>query len=135
MRADVCRACNSRIAKTLCNLVAQIGNVSLGSFVTSGSYKLTLKLVSSSWETSARSASLAVSAPDRAFRDTHRLFDMAAMRMSLLGAFAPSTSPLLRTPAKLPGDLHCILYLVRSEVIDTGQGIDTGDTVEKALTA
>lgn len=70
------------------------------SFVLSGSYELTLKLVSSSWGISACCLCTGAAAPDI----TYCYFSMAALKMSLMGTFAPSASPLLRSPAKLPGE-------------------------------
>ena len=36
----------------------------------------------------------------------HCSINMAAMKMSLAGSFAPSTAPLLRAPAKFSGEYH-----------------------------
>ena len=76
------------------------GSCVQGSFVMQGSYELTLKLASSSWGTWARClCTVSIQGGD-----IHFLLNMAAMKMSLTGTFAPSASPLLRSPAKLPGE-------------------------------
>ncbi len=86
-------------------LAGERDHVSQTSFGMSGSYELTLKLASSSLGTSARC--LCIVSTD--LKTASYLLNMAAMKMSLMGTFAPSASPLLRAPVKLPGKwaLHC----------------------------
>ena len=50
--------------------------------------------------------------------DYYCLLNMAAMKMSLTGTFAPSASPLLRAHAKLPGECQYFAGILDSRVVE-----------------